>query len=287
MAEPSPWIVETSQPDFQKDVIDRSREVTVVVDFWAAWCQPCRILGPVLERLAQEYEGKFILVKADTDQMPDIAAGLQVRSIPAVFAFRDGEVLDQFIGVLPEADLRAWLESLLPNQAQQLAAEAKRLEQTDPTTAEANYREAITLLPSEASARIGLAKMLLGQDRLDEAREVIDELASAGLLDTEGEHVQAELAMRLEARQAGSVEDCRKAVEANPDDLSLQLKLARALAAAGEHQQTMDLCLALIEKDRHGVGEKARELMIHIFHLLGPDSELAGDYRRKLTMVLY
>jgi putative thioredoxin len=93
--------------------------------------------------------------------------------------------------------------------------------------------------------------------------------------------------MRLEAGQAGGVEDCRAEAEANPNDLPLQLKLARALAAAGEHQETMDICLKLIEKDRHGVGEKARELMIHIFHLLGPDSELAGDYRRKLTMVLY
>jgi putative thioredoxin len=287
MTEPSPWIVETTQEEFQRDVIDRSHELPVLVDFWAAWCQPCRMLGPLLEKLAGEFEGKFLLVKADTDQMPGIAASFGVQSIPAVFALRAGEVVDRFVGVLPEADLRKWLDGVLPGEAEQLTAQAKSLERTDPAAAEAHYREAISLLPSQVSARIGLARMLLAQDRLEEAGQLIDELASAGALDSEGEHVQGELALRLESRRAGGVDACRAAAEAAPDDLSLKLNLARALAAAGEHPEAMDVCLDLIQKDRHGLGEKARELMVHIFHLLGPESEVASDYRRKLTMVLY
>jgi putative thioredoxin len=287
MAQPSPWIVETTQQDFQRDVIDRSSELPVVVDFWAAWCQPCRMLGPVLEKLADEFQGRFVLVKADTDQMPNIASGFGVQSIPSVFAFRDGNVVDQFVGVLPEPDLRVWLEGLLPNKAQELAAEAKMLEAANPAVAEARYKEAISLQPSEASARLGLARMLLSQQRLEEAQEAIRDLASAGALDAEGEQLQAELKMQLEAQQAGSVDECRRAAESAPDDLLLKLGLARALAAAGEYQEAMDICLALIQKDRSGHGEKARELMVHIFHLLVSETELAGDYRRKLTMVLY
>jgi putative thioredoxin len=189
--------------------------------------------------------------------------------------------------VLPEPQIRAWLQRLLPSRAETLASEAKTLEPTDPEGAEAMYREAIELMPNEASARVGLARMLLAQQRLDEAREVIEELAEAGVLDAEGEQVQAELAMELEAKAAGSIGPCRAAADAAPDDLDLQFKLARSLAGAGEHEEAMEICLRLIRKDRHGLGEPARELMVHIFHLLGPESELAGDYRRKLTMALY
>ena len=287
MPEESPWIVETSQETFEQDVLQRSRDVPVVVDFWAEWCQPCRLLGPLLEKLAGEFGGQFVLVKADTEKMPNVAAGFGVQSIPAVFGLRDGKLVDQFVGVLPEPQIRAWLQRLLPSRAETLVAEAKTLEPTDPEGAEAMYREAIELMPNEASARVGLARMLLAQQRLDEARQVIEELADAGVLDAEGEHVQAELAMELEAKAAGGIEPCRAAADAAPDDLEIQFKLARSLAGAGEHAEAMEICLRLIRRDRHGLGEPARELMVHIFHLLGPESELAGDYRRKLTMVLY
>ena len=287
MSDKSPWIVETSHQTFQQDVIDRSGDVPVVIDFWAEWCQPCRLLGPILDKLADELQGKFVLVKANTDQMPDVAASFGVSSIPAVFALREGKVVDRFLGLLPEPQIRAWLERLIPSPAENLAAEARGLEQTDPQAAEASYRETIQLMPSEASAKVGLARMLLAQDRLQEGRQVIDELAAAGLLDAEGERLEAELVIGLEGKQAGSVQECRAAAEAAPDNLQIQLKLAKSLAAAGEHEEAMQVCLALIQKDRHGLGEQARELMVYVFHLLGPESELASDYRRKLTMVLY
>jgi putative thioredoxin len=287
MSENSPWIVQTTRETFDQDVVQRSRDVPVVVDFWAGWCQPCRLLAPLLEQLAAEYQGRFVLVKADTEQMPEVAGTFGVVSIPAVFGFRDGEVVDQFVGLLPEAQIRTWIERLIPSPAESLAAEARTLEETDPEAAEARYRQAIELMPSLTSAREGLARMLLAQNQPEEARELIEELAAAGVLDAEGEHVQAELAIGLEAGQAGNVEHCRAALEADPDNVDLRLQLARSLAGAGRLEEAMDVCLDVIRKDRHGLGEKARELMVHVFHLLGPESELAGDYRRKLTMVLY
>jgi len=286
MSDTDAWVVETSHASFQQDVIDRSREVPVVLDFWSERCQPCRLLGPLLEKLAEECQGKFVLVQANTDQMPDVAAAFGVSAIPAVFALRDGAVVDQFLGLLPEPQIRAWLEAILPSEAENLAGEAQSLETTDPQTAEAKYREAVKLSPN-TSARVGLARLLLAQDRVEEARQAIEELAAVGALDAEGEAVQAELTVELEGREAGSVDACRAAAEASPDDPDVQLKLAKSLAARGEHQEAMDICLRLIPKDRAGIGEQARQLMVRIFHLLGPQSELAGDYRRKLTMALY
>jgi putative thioredoxin len=287
MATPSPWIVETSRETFEQDVIERSRTVPVVVDFWAAWCQPCRMLGPILERLAEEHQGQFVLVKADTDELPDIAAGFGVQSIPAVFALRDGHLVDQFVGVLPEPQLRAWLERILPTESETLAAEAARLEQTDPKAAEARYRQALEVQPNDLSARVGLARALLAQDRLDEAQQMIEELASADALDAEGQRLQAEIRLRQEAGQTGGLEQARAAAGADPDNLELQWNLARALVAAGQHEEAMQVCLRLVEKDRRGFGEQARQLMVDVFHLLGPESPLANEYRRKLAMVLY
>ena len=107
-ASTNPNIIETSEATFERDVIERSKDVPVVVDFWATWCQPCRILGPILEKLAREGEGKFVLVKAETELVPNIAAGFGVRSIPAVFGIKDGRVVDSFLGALPESAIRAW-----------------------------------------------------------------------------------------------------------------------------------------------------------------------------------
>jgi putative thioredoxin len=287
MSEQSPWIVQTSRETFQQDVIDRSADVPVVVDFWAEWCQPCRLLGPLLEKLADEHQGAFVLVKAETEQMPEVVTSFGVSSIPAVFGVREGRVVDQFVGLLPEPQIRAWLDRLLPGEAENLAAEAKLLEQTDPEAAEARYREALELMPSEASAKVGLARMLLAQDRLEEGYQVIDELGAAGVLDAEGEQLQAELVIRMEGAKAGDVAQCRAAAEAAPDDLSLRLDLARSLAAAGEYEEAMQICLDLLQDDREGQGEAARELMVYIFHVLGPESEVTAQYRRRLTMALY
>lgn len=287
MAEKSSWIVETSEATFQQDVVDRSLEVPVVIDFWATWCQPCRLLGPLLEKLAEEHQGRFVLVKADVDQMPAVAGSLGVQSIPAVFAVREGQIVDQFMGLLPEPQLRAWLERLLPTAAENLLDEAEMLEVVNPAEAEAKYRKAIELQPADNKAQLGLARVLLSENRLDESRTILDELATADLLGTEGERLRADLELREQEKEIGGVGPARAAAAAEPDNLPLQLNLAKALSAANQFEEALDLALGLVEKDRAGVGEEARKLMVQIFHLLGPESPVANDYRRKLTMLLY
>jgi putative thioredoxin len=120
----TPHVVETTAERFEADVFERSKQSPVVVDFWAAWCQPCRLLAPLLEKLADEYAGKFVLVKADTDQLPRQALAFRVEGIPAVYAVRDGEVIDSFTGLLTESQLRQWLAAIVPNEADNLVQEA-------------------------------------------------------------------------------------------------------------------------------------------------------------------
>src|SRR3954452_2254365 len=132
MSTNNPWIVETTRETFEKDVIEASRDRPVVVDFWAEWCGPCRMLGPILERLAEEYDGKFVLVKADTEVLPEVAGSFGVRSIPAVFGLRDGKVRDSFVGVLAESAIRSFLDGLMPTPAEAMVKEARELEATDP-----------------------------------------------------------------------------------------------------------------------------------------------------------
>lgn len=282
-------VIEATATNFQREVVERSADVPVVIDFWAEWCGPCRLLGPVLERLAEEYGGQFVLAKVDTEREPDLSADFGVRSIPAVFAVRDGQVVDGFIGVQPEAAIRAWLDRLLPTPAQRLAAEARRLEADDPRAAEEKYNAALALEPDLATARIGLARIEAADGRLDDAQARILEIERReGVLTPDAERLKAEIVLRLQGRQAGgSVEAARAALVEHPDDPERKFEFAEALAAAGQYADALAVCLDLVERHRkEPVGDRARQTMIAIFQLLPSDSELVTEYQRQLSMVL-
>lgn len=279
---PGSWIVAATAESFERDVFQRSLEVPVVVDFWAPWCAPCRMLGPMLEKLAEEYAGRFVLVKADTDQLPQAALQFQVQSIPAVYGVVGGEVVDFFAGALPEGQVRTWLERLL--QGVRLA-EAQRCEATDPARAEQAYREILAQQPNDAYALIGLGRLLVAQQRIEEAEAILARLESRGFLEPEAERLKAALDLRDKGKL--DVDALRQAVAADPDNLELKLQLAQGLAAGGAYEEAFDLCLGLVERDRTGVGELARKTMVDVFRILPEDSELVPSYRRKLAMLLY
>ncbi len=287
MAASSPWIVETSDADFQRDAIERSRERPIVLDFWAEWCGPCRMLGPVLEQLAIEADGQFLLVKADVDRAQQAAAALNVSSIPAVFGLRDGRVIDQFVGVLPEPQLREWLNRLQPSPAERLLSEAASLEASDPKAAEAKLRKALTLAPRDDAIKIALARVLLAQDRVADSEQLVNELAARGFLEPEAEVLQSQLFLRRLADEAGDVENARAALEAAPNDREAKWRLARALAGQRQFEAALEQALQLVQSDRKGYGEQARELMVQLFRALGSDHELTSTYRRKLSSALY
>lgn len=276
------WVFETTEENFQRDVFERSKEVPVVVDFWAAWCQPCRMLAPLLEQAAKERAGKFVLVKAETDHNPKAAGELGVSSIPAVYGVSGGQVVDFFQGLLSPEQLGQWLDRLL-----EIAefTRAGQLEATDAAAAEALYRALAERHPKESSPQIGLARVLLAQDNIDECRELLEKLAARGFLEPEAETVKS--ALDLRGKQSLDLPAARAAVEKYPKDLAARWQLAQALAGHGEHQAALDECLELVSLDRKGLGEQARVLMLEVFRVLPEDSELTGTYRRKLSSALY
>ncbi len=280
--EKSMWVVNTTDEDFEAIVFEGSKERLVVVDFWAEWCAPCRTLGPVLEKLADEFAGRFLLAKANTDNAQRAAAEFQVSGIPAVFAMLDGNIVDSFQGVMPEAAIREWINKQL---AGTLLMDAKRLAATDPAAAESKLREILEQAPSDSNALIPLAELLLAQNRSEECREIIESLEKRGFLESSAEKIKA--ALELGSKAGMSIEAARAESEANPKNFALQLKLAEVLAGHQEYEQAFQICLSLVALDRKQTGEKARALMVDVFRVLPEDSELTRDYRRKLSMALY
>ncbi len=282
MAEQSEWIINTTDDTFEADVFARSEVGLVVVDFWADWCGPCRILGPILEKLAREQAGRFTLVKADTDQNQSAAGQFGVSGIPAVFAVLDGQVVDSFQGALPEQAVKEWLESL---ETMATLVEASRLAGDDPAAAEQKIRGILEQSPDYAPALISLAELLLGQDRDDECGEIMARLEARGFLEPPAEKLKATLALKSKA--SIDLAAAQSAAESNPDDFNAQLTFAEALLGHQQHAEAFDICLSLVERDRNDSGEKARALMVEAFQALPADSDLVSDYRRRLSMLLY
>jgi len=283
----SPWIIDTTTARFEADVIQASSERPIIVDFWAPWCQPCRQLGPVLEKLANEYNGRFTLAKVNVDENQDVAAAFGVQSIPYVAAVRDGRLAAEFVGVYPEEKLREWLAPLLPSKAEELLKKGRALESSDAKAALAAYREAAALEPKLDAARVALARVLLKLNQDDECRKIIADLESRGYLEPEAEKVKSQLELRAAAAEAGPLDEARKAANAAPNDLALQLKLADALAVANRHDEALQICLSIVQKDKSALGGEAKNTMLRIFDTLGAGSDLVSVYRRKLATALY
>ncbi|MEI8018236.1 MAG: tetratricopeptide repeat protein [Schlesneria sp.] len=283
----SPYVINVTRATFQQDVVQKSMELPVVIDFWAPWCNPCLKLAPILEALAVEMAGKFILAKVNTDEQPEIAQAFRVESLPTVFALVEGQPVDQFTGLLTAEQAREWVMRLLPSPAQLLAREAMELAETDPKAAESKFREALVLAPDEDSLKVCLVSVVLKQGRLDECASMIEELEKRGFLEPEAERLKSELDVRRSAAEVGGVDIARKAAEADPTNLHLQIQLADAYAASQQHRKALELCLKVVQEDFGDARAEAKTTMVKIFDMLGPASELTGEYRRKLATALY
>lgn len=274
-------VINTTDKTFDVDVMERSRLGLVVVDFWAEWCAPCRMLGPVLEQIAVEAEGEFTLVKAQTDHNPNAATQFAVGGIPAVFAVYQGEVLDRFEGALPEAAIREWLSGL---EGQITLQDAIALVDSDPSAGLEQLRSLAGGVERD-EVLIQLAKIFWDNGCREDVQAILDRLEARGFLEAEAEQIKSKLA--LESHSGGDIDDLRKQASLSPDDLALQLTLAKALVGGKEYPEAFDLCLDLVERDRQKTGEEARELMVEVFTSMPADAELVSEYRRKLSMLLF
>lgn len=274
-------VKDVDQQAFGQDVLQRSHEVPVVVDFWAAWCGPCRVLGPILEKLAAEYESAFELVKVDVDRNPALAAQFGVQGIPTVLAFRDGRPAARFTGALPEASVRQWVQQLLPTEIDGLLDQARDavLEGNEPV-AESLFRQVLEQIPDHEEAGTGLAALLIARGQTAEA------LILLGRLPRSGEVERLESAARIAAGQGSDLHALEARLAADPGDTRVRLELGKALAARSEYEPALDHLLAVV-KAGGAHREAARAAMVDVFGVLGHGHPLTVSYRRALASALY
>jgi putative thioredoxin len=285
MAEDAATVIDVGDADFEREVLARSEETPVVVDFWAPWCGPCRALGPLLERLASEHAGAFVLARVDTDQAPAVAQAFRIQSIPAVKAFRDGVVVAEFVGAQPETVVREFLRGVLPSDADRLAREGAAVAASgDGDAAEAKFRAALALEGRHARALVGLARILADRGAIAEATQLLERVAPSASVAGEAERLAA--ALRTGAA-AGDVDALRARLAAAPDDLAARLDLGRALAARGRHEEALAELLEVVRRDRSFADDAARRAMIDLFAVLGPDHPLTERYRSELAKSLF
>lgn len=280
------WVREVTDEDFQKEVVDRSHEIPVLVDFWAAWCGPCRVLGPTLERLANEAKGKFLLAKIDVDRSPRYAQAFGVRGIPTVIAFRNGAIAGEFTGALPEESVREFLKKLIPSEADAIVARAEALRTEDPSEAEALYREALSAQASHPGAAVGLAEILAARGENAAASALVSPLVPAGPLADRIAHLQSEIKLG-ERKPETSESELRKKIAESASPGPLLLDLGKLLAAEKRYPEALEALLKAAQSDRELAEGEAKDLMVEIFHVVGVRSPLADEYRTKLTRLLY
>jgi putative thioredoxin len=281
----SPFVLEVTADTFEQEVLEASKEAPVIVDFWAPWCGPCRALGPILEKLAAEYAGRFRLAKVNSDDNQDLARELNVRSIPDVRVFRDGQQVDQFTGVLPERQVRTFIDGVVPAPAELERLRAVELiDAGDLAGATAALRSALQLDPESHPARIDLAEVLLEIGQHEEAMTLLD--AVPGDPDWDARIAALKQAAAF-ARAGGSESDLSARVAAEPADLEARLALAGALAARKAWRDALEHLLEIVRRDKSWRDGEARKQMIAIFNLASAEPDLVGEYRRKLSSVLF
>ena len=291
----SPYIKDASLTTFAADVLDASMDVPVIVDFWAPWCGPCKQLGPALERLVNEAKGAVRLVKVNIDENPEIAQQLRIQSIPTVYAFRNGQPIDGFMGAIPDSQLRQFVQGLMGpggepaeggiEEALALASEA--LAKRDLATAAQLFGHILQEDPGNPKAVAGLARCYLESGDVDRAKKTIGLVRPDGLADEAIRAVEAEVALKETAQAAGDLGPLRAKVESNAADLQARFDLALALDGKGSREEAIGELLEIVKRDRKWNEEAARKQLVTLFEAMGPTDPRTIEARRKLSSILF
>jgi len=279
-----PEIIELSPETFDAEVVERSHETPVLVDFWAPWCGPCRMLTPVLEDLVTQMDGAFVLAKANTEDHPALGQRFSVRSIPAVKLFVGGTVVGEFMGALPGTQVRRFLDAHLPSAADDLVSEAKRLLPSDPDGARAQLRTALEDRPQHAEAHWLLANIAFDRGERDIAEHHAESISTDDPLASRGAALIGALAFWDARRDFGETSAIETRLREAPDDLDLRYALGASLAIGREWERALEAFLDVVKADRRHRDAAAKRAMVIIFDLLGRSHELSDTYVRQLQV---
>jgi putative thioredoxin len=285
----NPFVTVVTQESFPTEVTQRSAAVPVLVDFWADWCAPCKMLAPVLEKLALEYEGKFLMAKIDTEVERDLAAQYAVRSLPTVKVFRHGAPVDEFMGALPESAVREVIERHIERPADLDIAKAVDL--ADSGNAEAAVtllKESLANVPGHGPLRVALAQQQLNAKDAQGALETLAELPLLAKQEEETRTLQARIELALSAGETCDTDGLTKTIAQNPNDLSTRIRLAAGLFhQPGQVEAAMTQLLEVIRRGRGcSEADQARQTLLQIFASLGNQDDRVGRYRRLLAQAL-
>jgi putative thioredoxin len=280
------WTTDVSEENFEAEVLERSNEAPVLVDFWAPWCGPCKTLGPLLEKLADEYKGEFRLAKVNVDENPNLAGVFGIQGIPAVKLFKDGDLASEFTGALPEPMVREFLSKFLPTAADKEADEAAELEAAGQTAeAKRAYQAIIDADPNHAKALLGLGRLAMNEGDNDAALEHLEKISLVDDARKEADRLIARL--KLQGGAAENLNALREKVKAEPNNLAARYEFAQALAGAEKYEEALREFLYIVHADRNFQDDGARKAMLQIFEVLGSDDPLTDKYRSELAAVLF
>jgi putative thioredoxin len=275
-------VFDVTDDTFAIAVLERSRTIPVVVDFWAPWCGPCRVLGPIIEKVAAEYGDDVALVKLNTDENPQVSMQYRIQGIPAVKAFVDGRVAAEFTGAVPEAQVRAFFKRLAPSPEEKAAREAEELASQDPAAAERRFRDVLSKSPNNVEAIVGLGAILLDRGELDAADDLLERAPTDRRAKVMRHHIFLE---RFAEKHAS--EDLKGEAIRNPGDPRARYRWGVMLAADGRMDESLDELLESVRLDRNFADAAARKAMLAVFDIVGLDHPVTREYQRLLSTILF
>lgn len=298
-AAPADLVKDSDQTKFAKDVLEASRTVPVIVDFWAPWCGPCKQLQPTIEKVVREAKGAVKLVKINIDQNQMLAQQLRIQSIPAVYAFFGGRPVDGFMGAVPESQVKQFVDRLVQavggvagegdgNEITELLEQAKAATaQNDLELAARIYSEVLGVEPTNVAALAGMARYQVQIGDLDQAKALLEQIPAKDRTGAEVAAVQAAIDLAEKAKEAGPIGDLKAKASADPKDFQARLDLALAYWAGDQKQEAIDELLAMIKLDRNWNEGAARQQLLKFFEALGFTDPLAVDGRKRLSSILF